>query len=90
MLQGFPTGSPDLLRDVIDLLYDIIIHRMTKKIKSKLDGTNFFINYDILGPHSKWNHSKIPLLTHAKKWRNITSQKSRNSRSTELVNLKNA
>ena len=37
-------GSPVLLQDVTDLLYEIIIHRMTKKIKSKLDGTNFFID----------------------------------------------
>ena len=36
---------------------------MTKKIKSKLDGTNFFINLDVLGPYSKWNHSKRPVLT---------------------------
>ena len=38
---------------------------MTKKIKSKLDGTIFFINYDVLGPYSNWNHSKIPMLTHS-------------------------
>ena len=29
---------------------------MAKKIKSKLDGTIFFINYDVLSPYSKWNH----------------------------------
>jgi len=63
---------------------------MTKKIKSKLDGKFFIINQDVLGSYSKWNHSKRPLLTHAKKIKNITSQKSRNSRTSELVNLKNA
>lgn len=41
---GFPTRYPDLLQDVTDLLYEIIIHRMIKKIKSKLDGTIFFID----------------------------------------------
>ena len=39
-----PTRSPDLVQDVTDLLYEIIIHRMTKKIKSKLYGTNFVID----------------------------------------------
>lgn len=48
---GFPTGctssltrSPDLLHDVIDLIYKIIIHQMNKKIKSKLDGIIFLID----------------------------------------------
>lgn len=39
-----PTRSLVLIQDVIDLLYEIIIHRMTKQIKSKLDGTNIFID----------------------------------------------
>ena len=63
---------------------------MTKKIKSKLDGTNRFINQDVLGHYSKWNHSKRPLLTHEKKIKNIISRKYRNSRTCELVNQKNA
>jgi len=37
-----PPRSPVLLQDVTNLLYKIIIHRMTKKIESKLDGTIFF------------------------------------------------
>ena len=41
---GFPIGSLDLLQDVTDLLYEIIIHRMTKKIKSKLDRENLVID----------------------------------------------
>ena len=39
-----PTGSSILLHDVADLLYEIIVPWMTKKIKSKLDGTIFFID----------------------------------------------
>ena len=62
-----PIGSHVLPQDVTYLLYEIIIHQITKKIKYKLDGTNFFIYYGVLGPHSKWNHSKIPMLTHNKK-----------------------
>jgi len=38
-----PTGSPVLLQHVTYLLYGIIIHRMTKKIKSKLDGFFFLL-----------------------------------------------
>ena len=39
-----PTGSPVLLQDVMNLLYEIIIDRMTKKIKSKFVGTIFSID----------------------------------------------
>ena len=37
-----PTRSPDLLQDVTDLPYEITIHEMAKKIKSKLDMTIVF------------------------------------------------
>jgi len=63
---------------------------MTKKIKSKLNGIFFVIDYDVLCLHSKWNQSKIPMLTNAKKYKKITSLKYRNSRTSELVNLSNA
>ena len=39
-----PIGSPTLLQDVTNLLYEIIIDQVTKQIKSKLDGTIFFID----------------------------------------------
>lgn len=53
-----------VLQETTYLLQETIIHRMTRKIKSKLDGKFFFIDYDFLGIHSKWNHSKISLLIH--------------------------
>ena len=39
-----PIGSPILLHNVKNLLYEVIIHLITKKIESKLDGTIFFID----------------------------------------------
>jgi len=57
---------------------------MTNKIKSKLDG----IKYNVLGP-IPIGITKNTYVNPCKK-KNITSRKSRNSRTSELVNLKNA
>lgn len=51
-------------------------------------GIFFFVNYCVLGLYSKWNHSKISLLTCAKKKQKITTLKNGNARISELVNLK--